>query len=66
MRAERNRKATSRRHIHKGGPGTKAKDLRAKIRVRDNDKGKELLRKAEKRLSIAINKAKKDLKDTSI
>jgi hypothetical protein len=66
LRTERNRKATSRRHVHKGGRGARAKDLRAQGEVRDELERKELLRKAEKKLSTAINKAKKALKEAGI
>ena len=64
--SENKRKRTSRRSIHKGGPSAKVGDLREKKAIRDQVESAEALRKAEKRLSRTINKAKKQLKERGI
>ncbi|KAN0073265.1 hypothetical protein V8E54_008485 [Elaphomyces granulatus] len=58
--ADRKRKSTSRRSIHKGGVS------REKIKIRNQNEKTEALRKAEKRLIQAINKAKNELKTQGI
>jgi hypothetical protein len=66
IRADQKRKSTSRRSIHKGGPSARVDDLREKIKIRDQHERTEGLRKAEKRLAQAINKAKNELKAQGI
>ena len=66
IRNENKRKRTSRRSIHKRGPSARVKDLREKKAIRDQEESVAALRKAERRLSLAINKAKKDLKERGI
>lgn len=55
------RKITSRRSIHKGGPSATIDELREQKKARDEKEAREKLRKAKKKLSQAINRAKKDL-----
>ena len=64
--AEYKRKSNSRRSIQKGGPSTDADELRAKIKARDKKEGKEALRKAKKKLTQAVNRAKAKLKEEGI
>lgn len=57
IKAESKRKRSSRRSIQKGGSAASTRDLREKIRIRDERESGEALRKAEKKLVTAINKA---------
>jgi hypothetical protein len=61
VRNDGKRKITSRRSIHKGGPSATIDELREQKKARDEKEAREKLRKAKKKLSQAINRAKKDL-----
>ncbi|CZT42934.1 uncharacterized protein RSE6_02900 [Rhynchosporium secalis] len=61
IKEDSKRKRTSRYSIQKGGGATSVADLREKIRIRDKLESREALRKAERKLNIAINKAKNTL-----
>jgi hypothetical protein len=60
------RKSKSRRSIHKGGPSAEVDDLRAKIKARDEKENTEALRKAKKKLTIEVNRAKNKLKAAGV
>jgi hypothetical protein len=50
IRSEQKRKNTSRRHLHKGGPGATVAVLREQMRIRDSDERARQLTKARKAL----------------
>lgn len=58
IKADSKRRKTSRRSIQKGGGVASIEDLREKIRMRDERESGEALKRAEKKLITAINKAK--------
>lgn len=59
--ADSKRKRTSRQSIQKGGGAATTKDLREKIKIRDKKESREALKKAERKLLLAVNKAKNAL-----
>jgi hypothetical protein len=61
LREESKRKTTSRRSIHKGGPSASIQELRGNMKARDEAEKVEMFRKAQKKLSQAINRARKSL-----
>ena len=54
-------KAKSRKNIYKGEPSASIAQLRIKIKAKEEANRVEELQKAQKKLSITINKAKKEL-----
>jgi hypothetical protein len=64
--SEYNRKAKSRKSTHKGGASVPISQLRTEIKVKEKEDKAEALRKAEKKLSQAINRAKNELKQEGI
>jgi hypothetical protein len=61
IKAEQKRKNSSRRHVHKGGPGATIAQLRQQMRIRDDDERGFKIKKARKNLQAAINKYRKEL-----
>ena len=66
IREDRKRKITSRRSVHKGGPSASAQELRARIQAREQVESKSALRKAQRALTQAKNKARNELKTQGI
>jgi hypothetical protein len=60
------RKSKSRRSVQKGGPFVEVDELRAKIKARDEKEKTEALRKAKKKLTIEVNRAKNKLKAAGV
>ncbi|KAH9214721.1 hypothetical protein DL95DRAFT_409096 [Leptodontidium sp. 2 PMI_412] len=62
IKAENTRKKSSRRSIHKGGSSATVRDLREKIRIRDEAERVDALRKAQKALDSAIRRHNESLR----
>ncbi|XMA11516.1 hypothetical protein WAI453_004307 [Rhynchosporium graminicola] len=66
IKADNNRKKTSRRSIHKGGGSASVADLRERMRMRDEKERTAALRKARKALQAAINRSSQALKAAGV
>ena len=66
LRANYNKKAKSRKSSHKGGASAPASQLQAEIKAREEADRVEALRKAERKLTTTINKARNELIAKSI
>jgi len=66
IRGDQKRKLLSRKKMSTGADGASITELRRDINLREFNKKNEALRKAERKLAIAINKAKKTLKTRGI
>ena len=66
LREDHNKKAKSRKRSHKGGPSASVAQLRDEIQEKDDKYRADTIRKARKKLTAAVNKARNNLKDLGI